>query len=286
MIATLAFAYALVSAPAVQPQRSYCFSVQVVGKGKPVILIPGLTCTGKVFDGTVDRLKSKYRLYVLTLPGFGKQAPISGPYLSRVRDDIIAYVKAEKLKRPAVIGHSLGGFMTYFLAIAEPELWGPLIAVDGLPFLSLMSNPNATAKNMGPTADGVAKQMASATPSKFQAGIKGALSRQITDPVNVEMVNAASKDSDQGNVAEAMKELMTTDLRSQVSVIRSPLLLLGAGQQATTEPYKKALEAIYASEIKTIPHGKLVMDWKARHFIMLDDPEFFYKSVEEFLGLN
>lgn len=266
------------------PARTYCFSVRVTGRGKPVILIPGLTCTGQVWNGTVARLSHRYRCYVLTLPGFGKQAPIKGPYLSHVRNDIIKYVRAEKLDHPAVIGHSLGGFMTYYLAVAEPRLWGPLISVDGLPFLAVVFNPNATAATMQPTADAIAAQMASATPAAFKASIKGNLDAQITDPQNLRAVSNSSLESNQANVAQAMKELLTTDLRGKVSVIRSPFLLIGAGQQATSAPLKKSLTQTYAASIHSIPRAKLQMDWKARHFIMLDDPSFFYQAVQGFLS--
>jgi pimeloyl-ACP methyl ester carboxylesterase len=282
LLALLALATLTPSAP---PAQTYSFSVKVVGKGKPVILIPGLTCTGEVWDGTVAQLSGKYRCYVLTLPGFGKQAPIKGAYLSHVRDDIIAYVKAEKLDHPAVIGHSLGGFMTYYLAIAEPKLWGPMVSVDGLPFLARGLNPTATSASMQPIADNIAKQMLSATPDQFKGGIKSSLTGQITSPKDVEAVFQTSRDSDQGDVAEAMKELLTTDLRSQVSAIESPFLLIGAGQQAKGDAARKSLTEVYASQIRPIRKGTL-MDWDARHFVMLDAPAVFYKVVKEFLDSN
>lgn len=45
-----------------------------------------------------------------------------------------AYVRAKKLKKPAVIGHSLGAFMAFDPGTAEPDLFGPLVAVEGVPF--------------------------------------------------------------------------------------------------------------------------------------------------------
>lgn len=263
---------------------NYSFSVKVTGHGKPVILIPGLTCTGDVWDGTIDRLKDKHECHVLTLPGFGKQTPIEGPYLSHVRDDIIAYVKDKKLDHPAVIGHSLGGFMVFYLGVAEPTLFGPMIAVDGLPFLSVIFNPKATVESMKPLSDMIAKQMAAAKPDQFKASIKSNLGQEITDAKNVDAMYAFCQYSTQSNVAQAMKEMLVTDLRPEVSKIQSPILLFGAGQQAKTDDQKKALQAVYQDQIKAVPNAKLTMDWAARHFIMLDDPAFFYKSIKDFLG--
>ena len=47
------------------------FEVKVTGKGKPIILIPGYSCSGEVWNETVDHLKDHYQLHTLTLAGFG-----------------------------------------------------------------------------------------------------------------------------------------------------------------------------------------------------------------------
>jgi pimeloyl-ACP methyl ester carboxylesterase len=274
------------SASSTAPERAYSFAVTVVGKGKPVILIPGLACTGEVWNGTVAHLRSRYECHVLTLPGFGRQPPIQGRYLSRVRDDILAYVRNKKLDHPALIGHSLGGFMVFALAEAEPNRWGPIIAVDGVPFFGLLHDPSATAQSMQGPAAVVARQLRSATPAQFRAGVHSTLSGDITDPRNVETVFASSKYSDQQNLAEATKELLTKDLRPGLAAIRSRVLLLGAGQRATSYALKKSLTATYRSEISAIPGSRLEMDWRARHFVMLDDPDYFYKTVQAFLSTN
>jgi pimeloyl-ACP methyl ester carboxylesterase len=276
----------LVLATASAIADTYSFSVKVIGHGKPVILIPGLTCTGDVWDGTVAKLKDKYEFHVLTLPGFGSQAPIKGPYLKRVRDDIVAYVKEEKLDHPAVIGHSLGGFMVFYLGVAEPKLFGPMIAVDGLPYLGTMFNPTATPATMQPIADSIAKQMTSASSEQFKASIKSSLAQEITDPKNVDAIYVFNSQSDPADTAQAMNDMLTTDLRPEVSVIQSHILLIGAGQWATTDAQKKSATDTYSAQIKTIPNAKLAMAWKCRHFIMLDDPAFFYKTVQDFLATN
>lgn len=36
------------------------FKVEVSGKGKPIILIPGYSCSGEVWNETVAHLKNKY----------------------------------------------------------------------------------------------------------------------------------------------------------------------------------------------------------------------------------
>jgi pimeloyl-ACP methyl ester carboxylesterase len=262
----------------------YSFSVQETGSGKPLILIPGMTCGGGVWDATVAQLKSKYHCYVLTLPGFAGQAPITGPYLPRVRDEIIAFVKDKHLDHPAVMGHSLGGFMVFYLGSAEPKLFGPLISVDGLPFLGSLFNPNATAQSNQTMADGIAKNIGAATPAQFEDQTKQALAQEITDPNEAAALLPICAKSDPGDVGQSMKEMMTIDLRDDIAKIQSPVLLIGAGQWSPND--QDGLRKSYESQIAKCPHAKLVIDGKSKHFIMLDDPEFFYKTINEFLAKN
>ncbi|MEO7974897.1 MAG: alpha/beta hydrolase, partial [Thermoanaerobaculia bacterium] len=109
------------------------FDVQVTGRGPAVVLIPGLLSSGEVWDTTVARYRDRYTLHVLTLAGFGGPAPIGAPFLPRVRDELIRYVQAEHLDRPIVVGHSLGGFLAFWVGATAPDLVGGIVAVDGVP---------------------------------------------------------------------------------------------------------------------------------------------------------
>ena len=138
----------------------YPFTVTVRGEGIPMILIPGLSCSGAVWNATVKHFEKKFECHVLTLAGFAGVPPQKGPFLVPVREGIVRYIREKKLDRPVVIGHSIGGFLTYDLGIEASEVVGPLIAVDGLPFLPALSNDKATESDMKTVAAGVAKRVA------------------------------------------------------------------------------------------------------------------------------
>jgi hypothetical protein len=81
-------------------QNTKAFEVRVTGKGKPILLIPGYSCSGEVWKETVDQLKNKYELHILTLAGFGTAQPIQDEeILKTVRNQIVQYVKDKKLKK-------------------------------------------------------------------------------------------------------------------------------------------------------------------------------------------
>ena len=120
------------------------FGVEVHGTGSPVLLLPGLSSSGDVWDTTVAALEGRYEVHVLSLAGFAGRPAVEGAFLPRVRDDIVAYIRDRQLDRAAVVGHSLGGFLAFWLAATEPGLVGPIVAVDGVPFLPALMDASAT----------------------------------------------------------------------------------------------------------------------------------------------
>ena len=76
--------------------QQQAFDVKVIGKGQPILLIPGYSCSGAVWKETADHLKNNYQLHILTLAGFAGVKPIQDPVLQTVHDQLIQYVKTNK----------------------------------------------------------------------------------------------------------------------------------------------------------------------------------------------
>lgn len=269
------------AAPAVAaPAAPRAFSVEVSGRGAPVILIPGLSCGGDVWRATVERYRGAHELHVVTLAGFAGVPAIAPPLLSTVRDGLAAYIRAHHLEHPVIVGHSLGGFLALWLAATEPDLVGGVVVVDSLPFLPAAMDPGVTVAQTKPRAESMRAMFGALTPAAFAAQNRAALATMITDPRNVDAVAATSSKSDAKAVAEAVYELMTTDLRPLLAKVRAPTLVLAAGAGEKPDEVRAAYEKQYAS----LPGHALVVAERARHFIMLDDPAFFFARVDDFFA--
>ena len=85
--------------------------------------------------------------------------------------------------------------------------------------------------------------------------------------------------SDPATVGAVIAELLTTDLRSEVHKIQQPVLLLGAGGALPSAAMRPAVQALYQQQIDTIPQAKLDFNWQARHFIMLDQPDWLAARI-------
>jgi len=271
------------SAPGSSAAKPKSFAVQVVGHGKPMILIPGLTCGGDVWKTTVDRFKDRYECHVLTLAGFAGQPPIAAPMLETIRKDIAGYIREKKLTHPIIVGHSLGGFLAFWLAATEPSLVGPVISVDGGTFFSALMDPNATVESAKAGAQSMREMTEGQTAEQSAANNRMFLAGMITDPTNVDLIAPICAKSDPKATGDAIYELMTTDLRKDVARIKSPVLLIGSGAFATSPEMKKTMTDRYEEQVAKAPNHKVVMAEKAKHFIMLDDPKFLFSTMEDFL---
>ncbi len=265
------------------------FSVEVIGKGRPVILIPGLMSSPAVWQSTVDALKADHQLHLVHLAGFaGKVARTAvqpdSSLLSAVQQELLAYIAAKQLQQPVVIGHSLGGFLAFALASTAPDTIGPIISVDGLPYLApvFTRNPATTAAQMQSQAAQISMQYSGMTKAQLSQATAQGLFIQATSPAAQQQVLAMAEISDPKTVGQVMAELLTTDLRPQVSNIKQPVLLLGASG-ALPPQAQAGVKALYQQQLEKLPAAQLDINTQARHFIMLDDPAWLNQKIRRFL---
>src|SRR5882724_8297216 len=97
---------------------------RVIGSGKPVMLIHGFGEESNVWENQIEFLKDKFQLIIPELPGSGRSEMIGDMSIEGMAEVIkhildSAYPKLSPSGgfRGAIIGHSMGGYIT--LALAE-----------------------------------------------------------------------------------------------------------------------------------------------------------------------
>jgi pimeloyl-ACP methyl ester carboxylesterase len=240
------------------------FDVVVSGKGRPIIYIPGLGCPGEMWQESVDHFDG-YQSHVLTLAGFAGLPRINGPIGATVRKELVRYIRSRKLKSPIIVGHSLGGFIAYWLAATAPEEVGDIIVVDAGPALSDTDVDTATE---------LRHLWTQAEDDEFDSQVRNLFNGMITDPKRLAPFMDTVAKSDRRALGDAIYEVVTTDLRDDMTKIQSPVLVVLA-DGGLQQQIKAQVEPIPDHEVKVIP--------KARHFVMLDDPKAFFKVVDDFL---
>lgn len=263
---------------------------EVTGKGQPMVLIPGLTCPGAVWDETIAQLGEGYEYHKITLPGFAGNSPIEdheGRYLEKMRDLVLDYIRKQKLENPIIMGHSLGGFLALTITIAEPDLPSKLIIVDSLPYLPAIQMQGMSDENVLAMAKTMKTQMTS-TSGQSEETRKGfqrmMLQSMIRDSAKIERALQWGIESDVETTAQAMYELYTLDIREDLAKIKVPTLVLGAWvayknygatRQNTLKNYKDQYSKLDGVIVDLTDNGN--------HFIMWDDPKFLMNWLKKFL---
>lgn len=267
--------------PAAPPSS---ITVEVTGRGRPMILIPGFLSSGLVWKDVVEHYKDRFECHVVTVSGFAGAAAVAAPGLARVRDDLIEYARARKLDRPVLVGHSMGGVLALWIAATEPTLPGAVISVDGVPFLSALMNPSATADSARPQAAQLKALYESMTSTQLAAQSRLAFSGMISDAGKVDGATHWAGTSDPKTAAALLSDLLTTDIREDMTRVKAPLLLVPAvkAMAGNAEMMKRALAAYEAQVSRVATHE--VVAAHTLHFVMLDDPAFLLKTMDAFLA--
>ncbi|MCK6617413.1 MAG: alpha/beta hydrolase [Cyclobacteriaceae bacterium] len=265
------------------------FKVEKVGRGKKhIILIPGLTCPGDVWNETVERYKKNYTCHLISLPGFaGTPAIETAEYLKTMRDELIGYIKDNKLKKPILVGHSLGGFLSLWISAVEPDLVGANFIVDALPYFPAIQNPSATVESMKPVAASMRDMMKNATPEQTKKSQQYYLSTMASAPDKLELIGRWGIESHAPTVAQAMYELQTIDLRNDVATIKVPVTVLGAW--IAYKDYGVTHESTlknFSDQYQHVKNVNIQLTDTAKHFIMYDDPKWFFEQMDRFLINN
>ena len=103
-------------------------SVTEAGDGPPAILIHGLGATKVSMLPTLAALAPTHRAIALDLPGFGDsvkplRAPYHAPYFAGA---VVALMDALELRRPDLVGNSLGGRVAIEVGLRFPSRTGRL----------------------------------------------------------------------------------------------------------------------------------------------------------------
>src|ERR687898_132850 len=90
--------------------------------GTPLILLHGGIAGGEIFDAIAPRLAERRRVIVPDLQGHGRTAGTDRPpRAEHLADDVAALIGHLGLERADVLGYSLGGHVTWRLAIQHPD---------------------------------------------------------------------------------------------------------------------------------------------------------------------
>ncbi|MGL3000824.1 alpha/beta fold hydrolase [Flavobacterium sp. RSSB_23] len=256
--------------------KSYPFEVIKTGKGKQAILfIPGFASSGEVWNETKTAFEKNFTCYTLTMAGFAGAKPHPSPSFENWKAGIATYIKTNKIEKPIVIGHSMGGGLALALAADYPDLIGKIVVVDALPCLAALNNVSFKSKENNDCSPMVA-QMTAMNETQFYEMQKQAMPRLLQDASKLEMVIDWSVKSDRKTFAQMYCDFFNTDLRERISTVKCPSLILLESNFINLKP---AIEEQY----KNLKTANFQYANKGLHFIMYDDKDWYLMQLNNFI---
>jgi len=84
-------------------------------------------------------------------------------------------------------------------------------------------------------------------------------------------------------MGNAMYEMLTTDLRPNLSRIGARALIIGTWIAYRPQSTRPETESRFRAQYASLRNYRLVLSDTARHFAMLDDPAGVFAEIDKFL---
>ena len=253
------------------------FDVKISGFGKnAIIFIPGFACSGEVWNETKVTLEKNFTCFTLTMAGFAGTKPEENPTFKKWETEIVAYIIANKIERPIIIGHSMGGSLAMAIASDYPYLVSKIVVVDALPCLMALMNPEFKVKEVAECSE-ISEQFLKATTEEFYQMQKKSIPRLLADESKQELVVNWSMQTDRKTFAKMYCDFSNTDLREKIATIQCPNLIL---LESPFVNFKPQIEL----QFKNMKTANLKYASKGLHFIMFDDKEWYTNELNQFLN--
>jgi pimeloyl-ACP methyl ester carboxylesterase len=247
-----------------------------LGSGPAVLLITG---AGSSMDdwppGFVDALAAHHEVVVFDNAGVGRTSAVSAPdslSITAMASQTSALISVLRLRRPAVLGWSMGSMIAQALAITHPAQVSRLIlAATAVGTGKAVPLPPPAAVVFGLNSGRVAQLF-----PRNQAAAVRAYLNAIGQYPHSYGVSAATFRS---QYFAAQRWLAGKDAVGRlVADIRVPTLVAGGTQDQFIPP---ANERLLAS---SVPGAKLILFDDAGHGFLFQDASRFIRAVEAFIG--
>jgi len=272
-------------APAPTLFQSSRILVETRGQGPDVVLIPGLASTSAVWARTAAALKGRYRVHLVTVRGFGETAPGSnaeGLVSAPVAAEIRRYIEEQGLRRPALIGHSMGGQVALRVAADAGDRIGKVMVVDASPFFPSLISPGSTAADVEPLAR-IAYQGLMLLGDQALRTQAASMGLELGGAADNVLGGLGWQGGDRRVLAQGLYEVMTTDLRSRLPLIEAPVTVVYGWSPDDRSP-RSHVDDLFRAGYRSLPRPAAFERVEgAEHMVMIDRPRQFQAAVDRFL---
>lgn len=241
--------------------------LEEAGSGDPpLLLVHGWTCDSTYMAPQFEYFRRNHRVVAVDLRGHGQSDKPEQAYsMTTFAEDVVWLCDQLTVKKPVVVGHSMGGVIGVELAARFPEIPAAVVALD-----SPLVPPPPLLENLTSVREALRGPGYRAAQQKFVAD---ALFIPSDDPALKARVVAGMSSAPQHVMASAFEQIFACDTAGAVAACTVPLLVLSAARFLSDLPRLREL----------CPHVVTGQTVGAGHFHQLEVPEQVNTMIERFL---
>ncbi len=230
---------------------------EVLGRGRPVILVHGWLGSWRYWIPTMQALSGEYRAYALDLWGFGDSGKRRERYSLEAQVDLLrGFMDRLAILKAAFVGHGLGGAVVAHFARRYPELADRAMAIS-VPLTRAALNGRLLDTPLPALAETFVGRGPQWEPFSREVG-----------KTDLDAVEAGAR------------ALMAADLKEAVAELKLPYLLVYGEKDTLVTPPDNGLMEALTNNVHSIELEE------SRHFPMLDEVGKFNRLLVDFLTLK
>jgi 3-oxoadipate enol-lactonase len=240
------------------------------GEGHPVLLIHAFPLNHTMWQPQTAHLSSRFRVIAPDIRGFGESLPPAPWTIMQMCEDLKEFLDVLDLDSYAIVGLSMGGYITLPFTFWFPDKVRQLVLAD------TRARADNDAEKQART-----EMMAMLVRDGIQVLPKLMLPRLLRPDPSPEAVEFVTSIILENDPSAAMYGLMAMRDRPDSSMaldrINCPTLVLAGEHDAVTRVDECRTMA------EAIPEGMFVQIPAAGHLSSIDNPKAFNRSLDEFL---
>ena len=242
------------------------------GRGVPLLFVHGFPLSRGAWQKQIDALRSSYRVIAPDLRGFGESEARTGPVtMAQYTDDLHALLQQLKSGPVVLIGHSMGGYVSFAFLRQYPKMVHGLVLVGTK---AAKDTPEAAAGRRA-TAE---KVQANGIEVVIEAMAPKMLAADNHDRAMAEQVRGLMTPSKPAGVIGALLGMAERpDVTAELACISVPTLVI-TGADDTLIPSReseKLAQSIPGSQLNIVPH--------AGHLVAFEQADKFNHVLNEWL---
>lgn len=245
------------------------------GKGHPLVLVAGLTCDVNFWMRILDDLKTHFQVLVFDNRGVGRSESPDHTYtIEDMAQDTISLIQKLELKKPHILGHSMGGCIVQTIARDHREMVDKIIISN-----SLIKMNHATAhfqkfilklREIGCPidilAEGIMPWIFSSQYLADEQRVREFINLQINDPYPQSLIGFKKQ----------LEAILEFDSSSWYKQIKGPALVIGSDEDILCPRDSELLAS-------PIEDAKFVEFHRVGHCPMLEKPKEYVGIVTNYL---